>query len=191
MDFLRINSSKIKIIMSRAECERYGISERGGDYDSKLVRDVISDILEDAGAEGFAKIGEKLLVQLYPTSGGGAEIFVTKLTHVGERERRVISRAENLTTYNKERAYFLFDHPNELYRAVRLLKKPKPSDLYKLYNGKYLLIVDEECSDGLSDVEILAEFATRVSGGECEPSAEWDTLLAKDDAISRLKSKIK
>ena len=136
MDFLRINSSKIKITMSRADCERYGISESGGDYDSKLVREVISDILEDVGAEGFAKMGEKLLVQLYPTESGGAEIFVTKLSHLGERERRVISRAENLTTYNKERANFLFDTAADLYRAVGVLKKPKPSDLYKLYGGR-------------------------------------------------------
>lgn len=177
--------------MSRAECERYGISERGGDYDSKLVRDVISEILEDAGAEGFAKIGEKLLVQLYPTSNGGAEIFVTKLNHVGDRERRAISRAENLTTYNKERAYFLFELPEDLYRAVRLLKKPKPSDLFRISGGKYLLSVDEEYIGGMSDVEILSEFATRVASSDYEPSPEWDTLLAKDDAIARLQKRLK
>ena len=191
MDFLRINSSKIKIIMSREECERYGISERGGDYDSKLVRDVISEILEDAGAEGFAKIGEKLLVQLYPAASGGAEIFVTKLTHVGDRERRAISRAETLTTYNKERAHFLFDRPEDLYRAVRLLKKEKPSDLYRISGGKYLLTVEEEYVGGMSDVEILAEFSTRIPLSDYEPSPEWDTLVAKDNAIARLRKMIK
>ena len=190
MDFLRINSSKIKITMSRDECDRYGISERGGDYDSKLVRDALSDILEDAGAEGFAKIGEKLLVQLYPVDNGGAEIFVTKLNHLGEREKRAISGAENLTTYNKERAAFVFDSLSEVYLAVRHLKREKPSDLYKLWNGKYLLTVEEDRVGEISDVEILCEFAARMAASEYEPSEEWDNLVIRDNAIATLKRNV-
>ena len=188
MDFLRINSSKIKITMSRLECDRYGISERGGDYDSKLVREALSDILEDAGAEGFAKTGEKLLVQLYPAENGGAEIFVTKINNLGERERRAISRADNLTTYNKERASFVFESPRELYRAASLLKKDKPSDLYRMCDGRFLLFIEEEHLGGLSDLEILSEFSTRVPVSEYLPSPEWDTLIFKDNAVFRLKA---
>lgn len=187
MDLLRINSSKLKITLSAAECERYGIKECGGEFDSRSVREVVADILDEAGAGGFCKPREKLLVQLYPTGAGGAELFITKLSGVGEREQRAIRESENLTTYTKERALFLFESFSDLLSAARLKNlKRKNSDLYLRSDGKYLLVIDEQRGGLLSDCDILSEFATRQPPSSAMPEPEWDRRLAEGNAMELL-----
>ena len=188
MELLRINASKLKITMSARDCERYGICEVDGEFDSRLVREVIKDILEDAGAGGFCHSGEKLLVQLYP-SADGAELFVTKLAGVGERELKAIDESRNLDTYRRARAVWVFDSAADLRRAARLGALDKKSaDLYLRPDGRYFLVVEEESMGALSDLEMLSEFATRFEYSRAAPRPEWDRLLAEGDAVARIRA---
>lgn len=188
MDYLRINSSKLKITLTSEDCERYGIRETDGEFDSKPVREVIADILEEAGAGSFCKPREKLLVQLYPMRGGGAELFITKLAHVGEREQRAIDSSASLSTYERASAVFLFDKLDDLLRASRLPSlSNKRADLYLRHDGKYLLCATEERMGGLSDLDVLSEFAVRLGSVQSSVRPEWDKQLARGDAIQRLK----
>lgn len=187
MEHLRINASKLKISLSAEECKRYGIRETEGEYDPLPVREVISDILKDAGLGGFYKLGEKLLVQLYPNGRGGAELFITKLSSVAERERRALAEAELLDTYSKERVAFVFEDVEALIDLCRILaKRDKRADLYLSHSGKYLLLLEEEHILGISDCDIATEFGERLSSTGYLPSPEWDKLLIKDDAIAKL-----
>ncbi len=187
MDFLRINASKLKITLSAAECEEYNIKENDGEFDSAVVREVIGELLEEVGADDFHAGAGKLLVQLYPTAGGGAELFVTKLSSVGEKERRAVAKAENLSTYNKNEAHFVFKDLKTLISACRALAgKNKTSALYLKADGTYLLTVIENRLNGLSDCDILTEFATRLQNPEKNFSPEWYKLLRRPDAIDTL-----
>ena len=184
---MRINSSKLKITLTADEREQYGIRESGGDFDTRAVRDVVADILLDAGAEGFCKPREKLLVQIYPTKSGGAELFITRLSQLGEREQRVIESNESLTTYARDTAAFLFDSFKDLLavsKLPQLLKKR--SDLYLRSDDKYMLVIDEERLGGMSDCDIVSEVATRLTAAQGTPLPEWDKLIRRDDAIERL-----
>ena len=186
MEFLRINASKLKVTLTAPECERYGIRERDGEYDSRLVREVISEILDEAGAGDFCRSREKLLVQLYPARGGGAEIFITKLSQLGERERRAIGDAQNISTYERERAFFLFDSIDDLVGAAKILaRRKKRADLYLRADKRLVLALEEERLGRLSDCDILTEFAIRLSP-LAEPRPEWDKLIARGDAIERV-----
>ncbi len=186
MDYLRINSSKLKITLTSAECARYGIRESDGEYDSRLVRGVISDILEEAGAGEFCHPHDKLLVQLYPIRTGGAELFITKLSHVGERERRAITEADNLDTYVRERVAFSFNSLDALIAASKLPSlRAKAADLYVRDERQYILLLDEERLGRLSDCDILSEFGSRLPPAAA-PRPEWDRLLASEDAIAKL-----
>ena len=187
MELLRINSSKLKITLTADEREQYGIRESGGDFDTRAVREVVADILLDAGADGFCKPREKLLVQIYPTRSGGAELFITKLSQLGDREQRVIESSESLTTYARDVASFLFDSFADLLAASRLPQLlKKRSDLYLRPDEKYMLVIDEERLGGVSDCDIISEFATRLTAAQGRPQPEWDKLLRENDAIERL-----
>lgn len=187
MEYLQINQNKLKITLTKAECESYGIKEEGGDFNSVSVRDTLREILAIAGAEEeFRREGEKLLVQLFPLSDGGAELFVTRLSSVGERERRAVTSSPNLTTYKASRQKFIFENKENLERAVRALRGAPNADLYRTYDGDYLLdILDEQLGE-LSSSDILLEFSTRLPPNYL-PSAEWDTLIYKDSAVQSLR----
>lgn len=187
MEYLQINQNKLKITLTKSECESYGIKEEGGDFNSVTVRDTLGKVLKAAGAaEDFRREGEKLLVQLFPTGDGGAELFVTRLSSVGERERRAVTASRELTTYKSSRARFIFNTINDLTSAVRALRGTPSADLYRTYDGDYLLDIKDEWTDGLSSSDILLEFSTRLPS-TFTPSAEWDTLLIKDNAIETLR----
>ena len=184
LDYLRINSSKLKITLTPDECERYGIKEHEGEFDSASVREVISDILDEAGVgSSYTRHGEKLLVQLYPLKDGGAELFITRLSVVGEREQRAITKASNISTYSKDVGYFLFDTLDDLTNALSLFKNGKKcADVYLSESDKYILSIDEERLGALSDCDILSEFSHRLSASDA-PRPEYDTLLTKGDAV--------
>ena len=186
MDYLRINSSKLKITLTASECAHYGIRETEGEYDSRLVRSVISEILDEAGAGDFCNRSEKLLVQLYPARGGGAELFITKLSYLGERERRAIGEAVNVNTYEREQAAFSFETLSDLISAAKLpMLKNKSADLYVRDEKRYILVLDEERLGRISDCDILSEFGSRLSP-MAAPRPEWDRLIRAGDAIEQL-----
>lgn len=164
MEYLQINQNKLKITLTKSECESYGIKEEGGDFNSVTVRDTLGKVLKAAGAE----------------------LFVTRLSSVGERERRAVTASRELTTYKSSRARFIFNTINDLTSAVRALRGTPSADLYRTYDGDYLLDIKDEWTDGLSSSDILLEFSTRLPS-TFTPSAEWDTLLIKDNAIETLR----
>lgn len=190
MEYLQINQNKLKITLTKAECESYGIKEEGGEFNSVSVRDSLGKILTSAGAkEEFRREGEKLLVQLFPVSDGGAELFVTRLSSVGERERRAVTSSPNLTTYKASRQKFIFDNKETLERAIKALRTEPSADLYRTYDGNYLLDILDERLGELSSSDILLEFSTRLPPNYL-PSPEWDTLIYKDTAIKRLRENV-
>lgn len=189
MDILRINAGKLKITLTRAECEAYNVKENGGDFDSVRVRDALGRILEEAGAADFYSGSEKLLVQLYPRDGGGAELFVTKLSHVGERERRAVTRSGNLSTYSKGRACYSFSNMGDLVRAARAARgKCGSSDLYTDNDGAYILSAEENKLGAMSDCDIFGEFGTRIPTDAKYLSREWYKLIYEGDALERLQA---
>lgn len=190
MEYLQINQNKLKITLTKEECERYGIKEEGGDFNSLSVRGALADLLAASGAAPeFRREGEKLLVQFFPCVRGGAELFVTRLSSVGERERRAISSSSNISTYKRSRSLFLFDSIDSLSRAAHAMMGSPISDLYRTFGGDYLLDVYDERLGELSSCDILLEFSTRLPSSRA-PSSEWDTLLIKDNAIEKLRENI-
>ena len=187
LELLKINSTKLKITLAPDECARYGIKEAGGDFDTRSVREVVADILDEAGAGGFCKPKEKILVQLYPAKGGGAELFITKLSTLPEREQKAITSSEHLSTYTREMAAFAFESFSDLVRASKLPSLGgKRSDLYLCGEGKFLLLIEEKRLGLMSDCDVLSEFGSRLPQGSAAPLAEWDKLLASGDAIAKL-----
>lgn len=188
MHFLRINEAKLKITLTAEECEKYDIRDKGGEFDAATVRAAITAILSEPIEVDFPIDGEKLLVQLYPMKEGGAEIFITKLSSVGERERRIIGKSDNLNTYHKARAYFRFEALADLIQAARAAAgREIPSDLYRKEDGEYILAVVEENVDGISNADIFLEYSTRLPPGSMAAPLEWYTLLYEGNALSVLR----
>lgn len=168
MEFVLISKQKLKVKLKAEECKTYGIRVADGEYDNKMIRRVLSAVLDKAEeAVGFSLENERALVQLYPTEDGNAELFVTKLGSIAGRDRQILTEASNLATYSAESACFIFSSSSELYSALRALGSAEGSRIYKIESGAYLLRFEDGDELSPRQIDILLEFSTRV---KLEPS---------------------
>lgn len=80
MELIVINQSKLKIMLTPPDMQRYELCAEQMDCADEQTRRAFRHIFDDARDRiGFETAGEKLLVQLYTSREGGCEIFVTKL----------------------------------------------------------------------------------------------------------------
>jgi negative regulator of genetic competence, sporulation and motility len=80
MEWIVINPSKLKIMLTEPDMQRYDLQPDRLDSMDEQTRLTFRQIFEDARKQtGFDTAGERLFVQLYTSRGGGCEIFVTKL----------------------------------------------------------------------------------------------------------------
>ena len=165
MKFLLIGESKLKVTLNRAECEKYNIkAHQDSEYYGAEVRRTLRSILAEAKRSAGFDIGiEKVLIQIYPTEDGGAELFVTKLGLLSERERRAVSVSENLTTYSGTRGVYMFDTLDSLCEAARAVYKEGVScDVYLGEGKEYYISISEHILNGFSEFEILSEYGKKL-----------------------------
>ena len=186
MKFLRVGMTKLKITLSKSESEKYKISSIEGEFDKKGIRDTISGILDEAKSACNFEIGdEKVLIQVYPGSDGGCELFLTKLSFLGDDEKKCILRADNISSVERVSSAFRFECLDDLLTVSRVLKeKAVKSDVYCSDDGEYYIQIREHSIDGVSCAMILSEFAERIPEIPFDVKSERGKLLVGDNALS-------
>ena len=80
MELLLISDSKLKVMLSPKDMEQYEITCENIDYDNTETRRAFWSILNQAKHQtGFDAAADRIFIQVYPSRGGGCEIFVTKI----------------------------------------------------------------------------------------------------------------
>ena len=120
MEAVRIGEHKLKLSLSVAEAEKYGISGGSDCKDTSIVRRNVWQALDEAKAiSGFDPSGDKLLIQFYKLPSGGLEIFVTKLGVLSEASARLVSASKRITLIEKRKtAYLLLKETDEMQSLV-------------------------------------------------------------------------
>ena len=79
MELIRISKNKIKIMLDAGDMTAYDLPTEGIDYCESTVREAFRAVLKDAGRKtGMDFSDSRLSIQLYPSRGGGCEMFVTR-----------------------------------------------------------------------------------------------------------------
>ena len=191
MEFLLIGESKIKIVLSRAEAESYGLSGVSADAGSHGARRAFWRVLDRARAEvGFDPAGDKVLIQLYPTADSGCEIFVTKLGILSESSARLVSKSDRIAMLSKKRSIYAFDTLDDIIAAAVAVKAQvgtlsPVSDVYTDGTRYYLSV--EEYGKGGEPVEFpcILEFAAQVTAELSSYISEHADRLTDGDGIER------
>lgn len=80
MELIVIDEKKLKIMLTPPDMRHYDLHAERMTTANAATRNAFRHIFDDARERiGFDTSGERLLVQLYTSRGGGCEIFVTKL----------------------------------------------------------------------------------------------------------------
>lgn len=188
LEFLNIGDTKLKVTLTSGECLRYGIDTTKTDFTRGEIKGVMRDIILLAEERcGFSVTSEKILVQLYPLPSGECEIFVTKLTGLSGKDRAALRLADGLSTLEHRRGIYRFSSREELIVAARAIAGEKPEcSLYVDDVGQYYISLEEGIVNGISDHEVLIEYAERLKDLPIHVLAEYGRLLISENTIDRI-----
>ncbi len=167
LDFLVVTDSKLKIMMSKADMQQYGIDGADIDYDDPKIRRSFWRILDVAKTNaGFDVAGDKVLIQFYP-SKDGCEIFVTKLGVIPQGAERAISKSGKVAMLSCRRAVYKFTSLDDMLGAVKIIESEgceKRPQAFMDDNLCYYIIADERraSSDSIGDLSPLTEFGREI-----------------------------
>ena len=185
MKFLRVGSNKLKISLTMDESKRYNIQPTDENTDRERLKEVVFALLSEAKDRcGFSLGSDKALIQIYPSDEFGAELLVTKLTTLAERERDTVFSAANISTVEERMLTFRFESAEDLGRAARAVcAADAASDIYLGDDGCYYIAV-RECSLG-GDCAFLPflEFGTELEEMPYDVMRERGRLIAGGNAL--------
>lgn len=192
MELILISDSKLKITLSLSDMEKYDLNSDSMDYDNTETRRAFWEILDEAKHKtGFDAAKERVFVQVYPSRGGGCEMYVTKIgdEKAGTGEKPPTRRRPRLSI-------FRFSGLAPLLSACATLDRQGYTGESAAYaeDTRYYLILYEHLkspvgTDGarLSEYGFLEEYGERLMG--CVSFAyikEHAKLIEGKDAIGKL-----
>ncbi len=192
MEVLLINDTKLKIMLSREDCNSFGLDANKVEYDDPMCRRIFWEILDGAKKEcGFDVSHDKVLIQLYPSKDGSCEVFVTKLGTISQSAYKSLEKSDKVALLSTHRALYKFNSLDDITFAVRAISDVVENALSEVYyadDGYYYLYISERGgSDGyVNKYAALSEFGDSVSINMITYLGEHAKCLVKDRAVQTL-----
>lgn len=201
MELIIIDENKLKITMSPPDMDALGVDENEFYLPTFNARELLMKIIKQSGMKtGFEKCtnDDKILLQLYPDTHGGCELFVTKIplekgddAHLSQNNERFLlpNSTKKLTEHKKSPLTYGFENLKNVIAACRELRARKfcnDAALYHTEMGKFYLVV-EQLDDNPSSFSCLSEFGELENTEYCLlNSLERGECIFKNNAITQL-----
>lgn len=197
MEWIRISTHKLKIMLSAEDARRYALDCAKVDYADVMTRDAFREILTDLQKETDFKTDEdKLYIQMYPSKEGGCELFVTRMG-LAYNESRIAEKSsapkefknqKSPLTVRKKAVAFLFSELEHLLALCRRVGDAYggESEIWQdEKNGWWLILTESGNSSGArEDLRFIREYA-RMENAETARLllSEHGKLLCSANAI--------
>jgi len=181
VDLILISQSKLKIMLTADDMAEYSLSCDNINYDNTETRRAFWDILDTAKHKtGFDAASDRVYIQVYPSKGGGCEMYVTKL-HFKDGERHEVPL---MLSSGSDSSAFRFDTLEDLLACCRRLDKLGYSGFswsgYSINDKKYYLILTAPHNICLPALEygerITSKLTLLMSGEYCKTICEEDAV---------------
>ncbi|MBE6686252.1 MAG: adaptor protein MecA [Ruminococcaceae bacterium] len=181
MELIIIGDSKLKIMLSDKDMEKYSLNIDSVDYDKTETRRAFWSILDDVKHRtGFDAANSKISVQLFKGKGGGCEMFVTKLNTDKSASAFLEIRENAHSAVN----IYVFCSINSLLKVLSVLKHKNyigRSSVYHKDNDYYLIL------DTVNGTEFINEYAERRENKSyIYHILEYCDVLCINNAVERL-----
>ena len=129
MEWIRISSNKLKIMLTAKDAERYELKCEKAELADAPTRAAFREILTDIKKEtDFDATEDKVYIQMYPSKEGGCELFVTKIGLLFGEEHDMSTSTQPKTAKRtkppqKRSAAFSFADFKDLLSACRAIKE--------------------------------------------------------------------
>lgn len=193
MELIVINEGKLKVMLTAEDVRHFELDITTPDGDSPSSRRVLREILDEVRRRtGFDASGERVLVQLYPSKGGGCELFVTKLSKRTAAGSLAPSASEPPTVYDLRPVLFALGRMSDLLAVCRQLHRAGYalfSTAYASDDGRYYLVLQERARPDTQPgaLSFIEEFGERRRGtAELAYIKEHSRCIAAGDAVATL-----
>lgn len=186
MELIVISESKLKVTLTPADMETYGLDFDGEDYDTTEGRRAIWRLFADVKERcGFDATGDRVLVQIWQSDDGGCELYVSKMPPAPP-----VMRTPAGSRYVK--SLYVFDALSDMLEVCRELAHhtySRPSEVWVGDDGRWFLILESRSAggDGLDELSFIEEYGTRErSPMALTVLAEHARPIAQGDAVARM-----
>ncbi|MBE6629384.1 MAG: adaptor protein MecA [Ruminococcaceae bacterium] len=194
MEWIRISQNKLKIMLTAEDTRHYELNCDNTDYADLLTRTAFQEILTDVRKEtDFDASEDKIYIQMYPSKGGGCELFVTKvgllLTNDGAQSATTLlpRRKERLRRESELQLAFRFETLEPLLllcRRMRLKKGTRKSEAWQDEKGRWWLLFSAPPE---KKPAYAAEYGKEIRADSARLYlAEHGRMICKKDAIETL-----
>lgn len=163
MELILISDAKLKVMLSPEDMRRFDITCDDLDSTEIASRRAFWSILDEARSRtGFDPAGHKIFVQMYPSRGGGCELFVTRLGGKKEGESRKSRGFVADAAAAAEQSLYAFSSLSDLLLGCRRLSSEEDPPAARAYTD------EERCRFYLvlsADAPVLSEY----NGTRCRP----------------------
>ncbi len=194
MELLRINERKLKVTLTVEDMTAYSLTCEKIDYDNTETRRAFWCILDEAKHKtGFDAASDKVYVQVFPSRGGGCEMYVTKLTDPQGEPPPITLKKELFV----EKALFRFDKLEDMLSACACLIEcgfTAPSSAYTVHDAYFLSLGQDgapplpERRRGATAADLVAEFGIRLDIAAEGWLAEHAACICPEHAVERYAS---
>lgn len=131
MELIMINDSKLKIMLTEEDMQRFALDCSSVNYDNTETRRAFWSILDEAKHQtGFDAASDRVFIQLYPSKEGGCEMYVTKVGLLCASARRQALKSSVLIGSGNtapKPLVFAFDSLGTMISACRLTRTRESS----------------------------------------------------------------
>lgn len=192
MELLLITATRLKIVMSNEDMEKYEITCDSLDYRDSETKRAIRSILDEVKQKiGFDTQGKHVFVQVFPSKDGGCEMYVTKTSTVPDNALPVpIHNNEKQTA-----TIFRFNNTSDMVAVCCHLKAQRliyPSQAFCDLEGDacYLVLYSAEKDVFGRDpmcLSVANEYGSLIKGDYCSAYLkEHCQCICDADAIATL-----
>lgn len=164
MELILISDTKLKVMLSPEDMRRFDITCDDLDSTALASRRAFWSILDEARSQtGFDPSGHKIFVQMYPSRGGGCELFVTRLGGKKDGDtKKSRGFVTDIVPAPAEQSLYAFDSLSDLLSACRRLSGEDDPPAARAYTDEtksrfYLVLA--------ADAPVLSEY----NGIRCRP----------------------
>ncbi len=203
MEFILINDSKLKVMLTKSDLEEFDISADELDYSNTETKRMFWDIIGRAKKSvGFKCDGVRVLVQLYTSRDGSCELFVSKLggtangSYSDQDAPSLCFKPSHKSSQGSSRVgAFVFDSLEWLLSVCRRLNGIGYSGKSEMYIGddhKFYLFLDGLDATGyisLDEYSFICEYGSSLNTESTRAFlSEHGKLICPTDAVNRLSS---
>ena len=177
MEWIRISSNKLKIMLSAEDARHYALNCDSADYADSITREIFREILSDVQEQtGFDASDDKVYIQMYPSKEGGCELFITKMglvlsdaeqpacAGVPHAAKKPLRGSKSPATGRKKRDALRFARFEDLLALSRRLSPVfhGKSSLWREENGIWWLLLEQDADVAIT-YRFLREYAHTVN----------------------------